>query len=175
MARLIMGGSAELLRTVARSRSRPRPSEQIFKRSAAWDSDNRNRGGAILRFRADRNQLAFRSLSAIFPHHSNTPKWTNYMSLISPPPRLSGEEGTTKTHSSPVKVSQAVPGSAASCHLARPAPMFSIAPLRCSRLTIDPTCSRIAARKMPSAASKPLAAMTRPAFHPCSAVRSLRF
>jgi hypothetical protein len=34
--------------------------------------------------------------------------------------------------------------------------MFSIAPLRCSRLTIEPTCSRIAARKMRSAASKPL-------------------
>src|ERR1700730_11162561 len=39
----------------------------------------------------------------------------------------------------------------ASFHLlARPAPTFSIAPLRCSRWTIDPTCSRIAARKIAS-------------------------
>jgi hypothetical protein len=47
--------------------------------------------------------------------------------------------------------------------LARPAPMFSIAPLRCRRLTVDPTCSRIAARKITSPLSKPLAVITRPA------------
>jgi hypothetical protein len=47
--------------------------------------------------------------------------------------------------------------------LARRAPTFSIAPWRCSRVTVDPICSRIAARKIASLASKPLAAITRPA------------
>ena len=41
--------------------------------------------------------------------------------------------------------------------------MFSIVPCRCSRLTVEPTCSRIAALKIASRASKPLAAITRPA------------